>query len=76
MNQIYCRRLLFERLDESPHGLTLEVCLQPYSISVNQFGTFLSVIRNLVLAFPSLNVFAAMLAVEEYFDSNSRYSSQ
>ena len=76
MNQIYCRHLLFEQLDESLHGLTLEVCLQPYLISVNQFGIFLSITRNLVLAFPSLSVFEAMLAVEGYFDSNSRYSSQ
>jgi hypothetical protein len=29
-----------------------------------------------VLAFPSLSVFGAMLAVEGYFDSNSRCSSQ
>ena len=76
MNQIYCRHLLFEQLDESLHGLTHEVCLQPYLISVNRFGTFPSVTRNLVLAFPSLSVFGAMLAVEGYFDSNSRCSSQ
>lgn len=62
MNQIYCRHLLFE-LDVPPHGLTLVVCLQLYLISVDQFGTFLSTIRNLVLVFPSLSVFIAMLAV-------------